>query len=904
MICKNCGNEYDEINFDVCPFCLTAPILEASNIKNDKSDTNENSDTLETQSEINSLEQPTEQNDINYEEVNILDCLDLSVRAKNVLLRNRITTVADLITYYDNGKFEATRGAGKKTIDEINMFISELLKGNASIAKEKELPPTSIPQKIIEGIENGDLQNIHINRLYDLSNRTYNTLATNNLTSILELALFLQENSVDDLRRAGSVAKKEIYDILSNYLNGNYNEDNTSFKKNAIEEYFNEEKINASRNYNVVLRRAKHDTLQEIGDEIKLSRERVRQIEAKFIRKYFRTVEYIVQPIIEKDGYFKLNDLSDYFSDEDNRLVAQHILKQDGKYEYLSFANCIVESKEKESTSSKILQLVIGFIGDGIDIDDCYEELDESFKQEGFFFMGQDELLSFFEEYNFKVYGSYVAPKSVSYTQLCRLVLNEYFPNGLKTTQDNNAICEDLDILRKIVKEKYGEELPAGNRALTARLADNFIIRDRGKIITKENVQIDLTVLNKIKEEIDDYEVDNVYYSELYAKNEGLLSLTSNIDNYYFLHGVLMLYYPYEYEYHRDYLIRCRVDGQVISNAERINNFILEQKRPVSKDEIKKAFPGFSDIMIELIFEQEPNLFRWDYHMYSSTDLIIIDVYEKKELENNLKVLLERNGIVSDKKLYSVIKTNMPLMLERNNIDNAVPLFYYVAKLFKESLDYRRPNLVKKGLIENCKYTMKELSLYLLGYPDFISYDRYQALIEEMMWTSVSASMTFFSIEEDYIRTSNDIYVKNDLFNLSADVIQSIKTSLDKMMQDNKYLPLINIVDYSDFPEIEYEWNYFLLESIIRKYIPTYTLVAPDYKDRRYQKNIIIDSALGIDSYSQLIAHILKSEGYSSISEGKLSSFLAIRGLARMVIPKELAQSKYFKFKDETYTIY
>ena len=67
------------------------------------------------------------------------------------------------------------------------------------------------------------------------------------------------------------------------------------------------------------------------------------------------------------------------------------------------------------------------------------------------------------------------------------------------------------------------------------------------------------------------------------------------------------------------------------------------------------------------------------------------------------------------------------------------------------------------------------------------------------------------------------------------------------------------------FPVIKYEWNTFLLETIVKKYLREYKIISPDFKDRRYQKSIIVGDKYDVHSYPELVAVILKEKGYEEI---------------------------------------
>jgi hypothetical protein len=306
--------------------------------------------------------------------------------------------------------------------------------------------------------------------------------------------------------------------------------------------------------------------------------------------------------------------------------------------------------------------------------------------------------------------------------------------------------------------------------------------------------------------------------------------------------------------------------------------------------------------MIDRQFAEDPYLVQWEYNTYSCLDLFTFDEDEITQLYNLLNSIIERNqGFVSDNLLYDIVNKEMHPFLEKNKITMPMQLFNFCSKIYKNQYCFRAPNIGKPGLVD--LLTIKEVAMYLLGNPKILSYTKYCEIIEKMKWTSVSASSTFCKIEEGYFRISEDEYLVKDYFYVDESDIDLIKEHLINILQDNYYISLLEFDDFSDLPEIDYEWNSFLLETVINKYVPELKIVCPDYKDRRYQRSLIVKSELGIQSYSELVAYVFKRNGYTSLSEGKFLSFLVVNGLAYKIIPKEIQNSNYFKLEKEYYVL-
>lgn len=937
MICVNCGIEFDEDKFEICPFCLE-PVgknnfekidsavrinkelvcmeknqeLETECIEPDEEGFEQiGEDLMDSEKDV-VIEETSEKSDEISKPVGIpnieLQKIDsLSVRTKNVLGRNNIFTFVSLLEFLKNNKVTDLNGAGVTVEEEIACLISRVLAGefndaytDISESIEIDMP---IERKVKKLIELGTVENIEIDCIYDISKRTYNILKSHCINTVLELVNFLSENSIRDVRGAGVTVQNEIPVILNNFLEGFYK---NVFVEGNVEKRLEEqliEEIN-SRGYNIVLRRAKGDTLQEIGnsgDEI-ITRERVRQIERKFIRKYCEPLGVIVDELRGNRNFLYAQEVRDIYGDEELGNVLVYVLKQNQKYEYLDFADCFVVLEIDKSVEDKINKLMVEFVGEGIDIYENIELLDELFESNDISFMGLGEVFNFLEKYNYKIYGDYVTQHRVSYAVLCKNIVREYFPNGIKLNQDEDAVCDDLVKFRKLFREKYTDVLlPESDRALSARMSSVMVICDRGKILPEENVQIELELLNEIKNYIDNLQIEKIYYSEVFANFEGRLRLTSNIDNYYFLHGIMMLYFPDDYEYYRDYMIRKDFEGTPENNADRVRKFIIQKGRTVSRYELRAQFPGFSNIMIDLMFDEDPMLMQWDYNTYTCKDLIKATIEDRNNIIKILEKSLEENrGVLSENKLFDIINREYPDFITKNEMFMPINLYYYCAKTFDEVADFRMPNISRKGMFDTL--SIKDISLYLLGNPEKILYSDYLKIAKRMMWTDVSASNAFYRIENDYIRISDDAYVKKNKLDIDSSLLPEIRGIIEKLFED-EYLAICNIDDYEQFPNIGYDWNGYLLESIIKNYFKDIKLIIPEYKDRRYQKTIILSDKIDVNSYPELVAYVVKKAGYKSMNEGAFLSLLVINGLAYKVIPKEIGNSKYFTVEKEIYIL-
>ncbi len=939
MICSCCNNEFDEMMFDLCPFCLNPAVTtdkstdltyiddvavitggddctdgDYINIESETGNTSEKigSDNTEARETIESTTDTIETGSekIVLHNVDLMTIYGLSIRAKNILKRNNITDFITLLSFLKEHRISELDESEEGLEEDMAYLISYLLceDDQDTPNDDNSHKEDSVEQKVIYNIVNKITPNVKLDDLLgDISVRAYNTLKRNKADDILSMAKLMANVPLKDIKGGGILFQDEVLKILRKYLEGSYS--NEKQDKNHVTTL--EERLIESigtREYNIFLRRAKGDTLQDIADTIEglngetLTRERVRQIESNFGRKYRNNVRLVVNERINQQGYITEKELEDLYKDEELGAILSYVLKWDTEYEYLDFAHCFIKKIPGINEEKKILNLLADIIGDGFNLYNNIEMIEDIFLSNNILYMGLDELINFLEKTGYRIYGEYVTKGRVSYAYLCKLLISEYYPNGIKLNQDDSSICEDLDRLRRLSFARFGDiGIPESDRALSSRLGSFMVSCGRGKVISEDRISIDLDILYQIKGYIDNLDVEKIYYSEVFANFEGILKLTSNVDNYYFLHGVLMLYFPEDYTFFRDYLIRKDYEGRSANNADRVRMFIAEQGREVSKNEIKNKFPGFSAIMIDLMFDNDPYLFRWDYNAYSSMDMISINSAEKDDFRQLLISLLHANGgfiseIVLYDEMYSVAKD----FLNKNGISKPINLFYLFSKMFSDVADFRHPNIGEKGKIENL--TTKDISLYLLGNPEILDYDEFANVANKMKWPLVSVSSIFSKIEQNYFRVSDNKYIINDIFVVPDELVYLVKAFVEKQMSEG-YLPLSQVNNYDELPDYEYDWNPFLIESIIKKYLNEYKLIAPDYKDRRYQKSVVVRKEEKSATYSELVAKIFKNAGYYEMNEGQFASFLIVHGLARQSIPQEIKSSGFFIYENEKYVL-
>ena len=964
MICKGCGETYDEEMFPVCPFCLTENRkTEIDSIENDSNLYNVDNESVHQELEASDIdndacienETDTNKNETCIKDINIVDVDALSMRSKNILRRNGIFKLSDLTNFLEQHELRDINGLGSSCEDEIEaaLKIEIANDSNAEIFSAK-IEEIYLENKYflfvnychskgieymsdlegfnfsdlsgVRGIGKGKIEDI-ISRyeqydsgnfgnniesekrekkiektIFNFINEQLEDIDIDFLTGLgikLKVVAMLISNGYKKLGDIEGISTKTLLHIVGdrNFVKFEGIED--ELKKTLFEIFDDVLFAQSKEDFCIDIKRACGYTLQELGNEYGLTRERIRQKIAKFNSNLDSFMKPIVALFMSPKNYITVQELLDIYDNDDYDKAILYWCKNSDDLEYLEFAEVFVYAQEeRNAVENQIETIAEEFIGDGINLYDNLEELEDLMQNSGFPYMDGSSFINLIQQHGYKVYGDFVVKGRQSYGYLCARVVAEKFPNGIKIYDG----C-DLDKLRTYAAEEYGDlGIPDSNRAFSTRLSDYLILSGRGMATAESNIHIEMSVLDEIKEYIDNAQEGEINYAEVFSVFEGKLRMLSNIDNYNFLHGVLKLYYSDEYDFSsRDYLKKRGSGYKSGKLSAKIKELIENTSVPIHKNEIKKKLPGLTDIVLINTILSDDDLTQWDYNHYFSISLININDTEKEYIKDEINKLLNQNdGYCSDRLLYDEIKRYKPDILMNNKVETVNNLFFLCQKLFSEEFDFRRPHISRQGLLE--EMSVKNVALHLLGYPIKLSFSRYQEIADKLKWSPVTTGLVFSEIETDYARINDDMYIKRDAFDISEDAVNEIRQVLRRKMSKG-YLSLINFDDWEDFPDVPYEWNVFLLRTIVNIRMSDLRIVEIKTKDRRYERGIVIEANSDIIDYTDLIISFLKNMGMKEVSENNMLTLLVMNNLTYKMIPKELYVSDKLKYINEKFLL-
>lgn len=699
------------------------------------------------------------------------------------------------------------------------------------------------------------------------------------------------------------------------------------------------ENFTNERDFAIFQKRMDGKTLQELGKEYQLTRERIRQKIKNLASKIDVFMIHVLKLVVDDESYvidpllnvstdcIQEKKLTNLYENEHYGKILVQWCKMNNDFVYLDFAKVFVRSRmSRDGIEEELLNIAESFIGEGMEWSKKIDELKSVMEENGYGYMDESSIETFLIQRGYKKYKDFLAKGKQSYGYLCSKVIAEKFPEGIRIYNKN-----DLDKLREYANTEYGDiGIPDSTRSFGARLSEFLVLSGRGKATAQSNTRVEESLLDSIRGFIENYDGKNVYYSEIFTKYEGEIREKSNIDNYNFLHGVLKLYFEGHYDFtNRDYLSK-RGDCEVHDNSERIKEYIISAGRPASRRELKRNVVGFaSDIVIFGAIERDAELIQWDYNRYYSLSLMDISKEDKDLLEESVRSIAKENkGYCSDNLLFGEVKKNGEDFLKKNRIKAAINLYFVCKKLLGNKFDFRRPHILEKGLIENISF--KTVVPHLIGDTAILSLGDYQNLTKKLRWSSATTSAVFAEIEQNYMRLNEDMYMKNDDFKIGKEELVQIETVVRSLMtrgekrekvvsecggekrsecgcmhkeEPLEYISMINLKIPEELPQIGHRWNAFLLRKIVERYIPSLKIIDMNIVDRRFERGIIVDENSILKTYDDVVIRTLMSLGYRAVTEAEMLKFLIEHNLICRAIPKELYTADGLIFKDGLFRI-
>lgn len=706
--------------------------------------------------------------------------------------------------------------------------------------------------------------------------------------------------TLSDIEKLGMDGLYKINSVLSDKLSRIACEFETPLIYKIIP-LFNE--IKKDEHFDIILKRSRGDTLNKIGTELNITRERVRQLELVMLSRIKILIDIVLCDILKKYKYkscINLNKLEAYFPDFDDLNLVKYTISSVYKDLYLDFCNkLLINGDTREKVLDKLGGITEYYIKDVVNFTAKMVIITESLSKNDIPYIDIEDLTNYLLLNGYIKKGNYIYKSGIPYGLLCALIVKKYFKSGIHIHEN-----EEIEKLRTLVEKEFGNiPLPENNRALGSRISSFLVLCDRGCYTVPSNLKISRELLYKIRGYIDDYEGNTLFFNDLFVTFKRELFLKSNVLNRYYLQGVIKYFYEDEFEFERDSITKLGREKK--SMRALISEFLKNSRGAVHKKELKERFPGITDVVITNAQISEKNILQWAYNYYIHVDNLSVTDKDKKDLSDCLEQLFEKfKGYAGEQLLYDLMVEKNKSLLIKNHIKTPANLYYLTAYLFKNKYMFRRPHILKDAS------TRKDLSSRVIVEKflfdnGVLRYNDYQKFVSTVKWSIGTAYAVFKDIEKDIVRISEDEYILKEKFEISVSHREKIFSVIEKMLESREFVSVNRFDKWESLPDTGFSWNVFLLSSIITGFLPdNLKIITPTVEDRRYVKEIVVKKDMDAQSFEELIIRVIKTNNLNGATVYHLESVLASMGLIGRYLPKELYNSKNIYIEnDRFYTV-
>lgn len=549
-------------------------------------------------------------------------------------------------------------------------------------------------------------------------------------------------------------------------------------------------------------------TLADIGNELNLSRERVRQIERKTIQKLLynkeeinRLIYCLYKDINKKNKEFiTVKEFYKYLNDES---LTKYLI-------------IILYSEELDMRINEETNII--YNSQEITFEEIIKESEE---QLGNIIIktnveGYDVIQKNIIKNNYRLYQDKVFVKKE--LNISHIYLNEIRENYIDGYDIGSE--DDYNRLIKIINEKYGDIEVSSMHSIQGMIDRNdFIQIDRGKYKAREYAAI---IPEKLVGEIIDFIIKNqpvIAYSLIYEKFKKQLEKLG-IDNRFYLKGCIDEKLPREFSTNRDF----------INTDSDVNYTTYDVMREIFKsfdglftiEDIKGKMPGLKGYNYENYarLEEENGLIQVGSKSYIYIEKLGITEQTKQELKEYIDELFIKldSNILTSKKIYASLNIMNKNLFNKLNITSRFgdfELFSIIQHLYKNEYYYSRPIISKEEEFTTTSYMLiKEYAKRL----NIFSYSDIKRYIYKMNLGGLQSYLNFMDdLSEEYIQINKDSMIRKEELNLTKEQLQKIEEFMDLLLKNNQ-LKTDDFDGYFMLPKLKRGWNKYLLIGIIRAY--------------------------------------------------------------------------------------
>lgn len=551
-----------------------------------------------------------------------------------------------------------------------------------------------------------------------------------------------------------------------------------------------------------------NSTLADIGRELNLTRERVRQVEKKAIQKISDNMEdeqIIINCLyknvnIEENLFITIEEFVKYIcNDNVSRNLIISFSSDNSRIRYDEKYRIIYDATETN------IDKIVENARDGLKGIISINEIDS-----------YDKIQNHIIKNEYRVYQDKVlVKKSVNVSSIYMNEIEENFIDGYNIGSE-----KDYNKLLKIVTEKYGDIELSSMHSIQAMIDRNdFVQIDRGTYKARKYC---VALPEKLLEEILEFIINNspvIAYGMIFEKFKNKLEKL-NINNRFYLKGLIDNKLPEDFNTGRDFINTNSSEN--MTTYDLMRTIFKSFDGEFTLDDIREKMPGLKGYNYENYVNMEENngLIKIGSKTYIYFDKLGISeetIIELKQFIDNLFIKMD-STILTAKKIYANLNILDKTLFDKLHITAKLgdfELFSIIQFLYKSDYFYSRPIISLNEDFTTSSYLLIKEYVRRFDKFNFVDIKNY---IYKMNIGGLYSYMAFMEdLSDEYVQISKDGMIKKDKFDISEENLFKIKELIDLILKTND-LKTEEFNGYFMLPKLDRPWNKYLLVGIVRSY--------------------------------------------------------------------------------------
>ena len=449
----------------------------------------------------------------------------------------------------------------------------------------------------------------------------------------------------------------------------------------------------------VVLSRRERETLDAIGQDYNVTRERIRQIEAKEIEKFnefylnnFSSEKKNLLFVFPKiSSIFPLDCLKEAMGEMNDcfrNLMKSIVLA--GEAKYYKEIDAIVETERVYVFFKRVVDEVLGNYFKKSDLDERIEMCLDSLGDYGF----DKETIRFYIQNNYREKEATLVKEHFRLSKVVEVdfVLENYFDDGFHFSDE-----EHIKLMNKYAFDEFGEEIfdlstidmsnPHTVQAVIERASARLV--DRGTYIHSSKAHdLPMELVDKIIAYLKEKN-RALAYSNIFETFQAELE-EIGITNRYALQGAMSVFEGELFKGKRDRVLPVEIQ-QTLRDS--INTWILSRPGLFSYDEFKNEFKGVAQsVFMSAIYEVGGLAYYW-MQGYIGVDKLNISEEDKAKLKQLIEYLIAQYHMeyCSADEIFNLVNIQMNDFIVNCGMKYSYDLFSVLQVLFANDFKFKRP---------------------------------------------------------------------------------------------------------------------------------------------------------------------------------------------------------------------